>query len=659
MTLINNSLLLRVALVALFMGALSYAAGQDAPAPARNFEQVEISPNAARIAWVQDSLNDAGEMAGTEVYVQELKSLNARPRRITAGSGMNASEDSIAWSPDSQRVVFLSDAAGDGRSQLYIADAAGGSVRKLTSLNGPLASPAWSPDGTSIAVLFTENAPNAANPLNAMLPETGVIESKVYEQRLAVVDVVSGKARQLSPADMYVYEYDWSPDGKSFAVIAAHGAGDANWYVAQLYTLSRDGGELKPIHKPKLQIATPRWSPDGAAIAFIEGLMSDQGFVGGDIFVVAANGGEAQDATPGIAASPAGLYWQTPQKIFFTENIDGQAGASVLDLSTRKITALWTAAATITEGFWGGTSLSMAADHQTTAAIRSSFTGPPEIWAGPVGDWKQVTHVNQAVHPDWGELKSLHWTNRGFNVQGWLLYPKNFDARRHYPMVVDVHGGPAGVAHVGWPGGFYETIDLSPRGYFVFLPNPRGSFGEGEKFTEANVKDFGYGDLQDILAGVDEVIKTAPVDNDRIGLTGWSYGGFMTMWAVTQTHRFRAAVAGAGIANWESYYGENDIDEWMIPYFGATVYDDPAVYAKSSPIDFIKNVSTPTLVLVGERDGECPAPQSREFWHALKTEGVETQLVIYPGEGHVFNQPEHQRDAMQRLDTWFDHYLKP
>jgi dipeptidyl aminopeptidase/acylaminoacyl peptidase len=171
------------------------------------------------------------------------------------------------------------------------------------------------------------------------------------------------------------------------------------------------------------------------------------------------------------------------------------------------------------------------------------------------------------------------------------------------------------------------------------------------------VKDFGGGDLRDVLAGVDTVLKKVPVDENRLGVTGWSYGGFMAMWTVTQTSRFRAAVAGAGIANWLSYYGENSIDEWMIPYFGASVYDDPTVYAKSSPITFIKQVKTPTLVVVGERDGECPAPQSFEFWHALKTLGVPTQLVVYEGEGHAFRKPANQVDVMRRALAWFDTYL--
>ena len=189
------------------------------------------------------------------------------------------------------------------------------------------------------------------------------------------------------------------------------------------------------------------------------------------------------------------------------------------------------------------------------------------------------------------------------------------------------------------------------------MPNPRGSYGQGEDFTQGNVKDFGYGDMRDIMRGVDQVLSQYPIDANRVGITGWSYGGFMTMWAITQTDRFRAAVAGAGLSNWQSYYGENDIDLWMIPYFGASVYDDPAVYAKSSPINFIKKVKTPTLILVGDSDGEVPAPQSFEYWHALKTLGVPTELVVYPHEGHRISQPEHIEDIITRMVGWFDTHM--
>jgi dipeptidyl aminopeptidase/acylaminoacyl peptidase len=202
------------------------------------------------------------------------------------------------------------------------------------------------------------------------------------------------------------------------------------------------------------------------------------------------------------------------------------------------------------------------------------------------------------------------------------------------------------------------TTALIARGYALFRPNPRGSFGQGARFTSANVRDFGHGDLRDILAGIDAAAKSAPIDESRLGITGGSYGGFMTMWAVTQTHRFKAAVAVAGVSDWLSYYGENGIDAWMLPYFGASVYDDPEVYARSSPINFIHNVRTPTFAYVGERDIECPAPQTQEFWHALKTLGVPTSVMIYPGEGHGLREPDHIADALARTLHWFDQYLR-
>jgi dipeptidyl aminopeptidase/acylaminoacyl peptidase len=236
------------------------------------------------------------------------------------------------------------------------------------------------------------------------------------------------------------------------------------------------------------------------------------------------------------------------------------------------------------------------------------------------------------------------------------MYPSDYQPGRKYGMIVSVHGGPAAAKKPSWPTWFDMTA-LSAEGYFVLFPNPRGSYGAGEAFTTGNVKDFGFGDLRDVMAGVTQAEHDLPIDDNRLGIAGWSYGGYMTMWTVTQTHRFHAAVAGAGIANWQSYYGENLIDQWMIPYFGSSVYDDPGVYARSSPITYIKNVDTPTLVLVGDSAKECPSPQSYEFWHALKTKGVKTRLVIYPGEGHRFHKTEDQKDVLARTVEWFKENL--
>jgi dipeptidyl aminopeptidase/acylaminoacyl peptidase len=175
----------------------------------------------------------------------------------------------------------------------------------------------------------------------------------------------------------------------------------------------------------------------------------------------------------------------------------------------------------------------------------------------------------------------------------------------------------------------------------------------------ANVRDFGHGDLRDILQRHRCGHPAAPIDDSRLGITGGSYGGYFTMWAITQTQRFKAAVAQAGISDWLSYYGENGIDQWLLPYFGASVYADPSVYARSSPINYIRNVRTPTLEFVGENDIECPAPQTQEFWHALQELGVPTTMVIYPQEGHGLRDPAHLEDAQRRVLGWFDQYLKP
>jgi dipeptidyl aminopeptidase/acylaminoacyl peptidase len=279
------------------------------------------------------------------------------------------------------------------------------------------------------------------------------------------------------------------------------------------------------------------------------------------------------------------------------------------------------------------------------------------VWVGEIGHWSQVTHRNEGLPQAWGKAVSLHWKTDVGTVQGWLTYPKDFDPSKKYPLVVRVHGGPSWAVTPYWPTRWDFSMALPSQGYFVLQPNARGSYGEGEAFTAANRKDWGGGDFRDILAGVDEAISTAPIDTNRVGITGWSYGGYMTMWAVTQTNRFRAAVAGAGISNLQSYYGENKIDQSLIPFFGASVYDDPSAYSKSSPINFIKNVKTPTLIVVGDSDGECPSPQSFEFWHALKTFGVPTQLVIYAKEGHHFSNPEHSQDLIERSVDWFNKYL--
>jgi dipeptidyl aminopeptidase/acylaminoacyl peptidase len=671
--------LLAVILVSITVGAPSQCAQKSSDAQAtpktkslddamkamfdaRSFQQTEISPDGRKVAWVESLPGPGGTpSANSAIYVAELSSPDT-VAHVTAGDGKAAYEEhDIAWSPDGKSIAFLSDAATQGQLQLFVANASGGDAKQLTHLKGFLASPGWSPAGSTIGLLFTENATRAAGPLVAETPDEGVVSEEFLEQRLTLVDPSTSNVRQISPADMYVYEFDWAPDSKRLVITAAHGNGDDNWYVAGLFKIDASSGAMSDVvAKPGMQIGVPKWSPDGKTIAFIGGLMSDEPIVGGDVYLVSEAGGKTQNVTPGMHATASWLTWAPDsKKILIAEYLDGASAIHEMnsDGSIENTHDIFLKGSILSGDF--GMQFSISSDGETLGFVQQSFDKPPEVWAGKSGEWKQITHRNDGLRPAWGKSVSLHWTTDIGRVQGWLTYPSDFDPAKKYPLIVRVHGGPSWAVTPAWPTRWEYAMALPSQGYFVFQPNPRGSYGQGEKFTAANVKDFGYGDFRDIMAGVDEAIKSAPIDPQRIGLTGWSYGGYMTMWGVTQTNRFRAAVAGAGLSDWLSYYGENKIDQWMPPFFGANVYDDPAVYAKSSPITFIKNVKTPTLVVVGDSDGECPPPQSYEFWHALKTTGVPTQFVIYPHEGHEFADPAHSRDVIERAVDWFNQYLQP
>ena len=624
------------------------------------FSEVALSPDGRYYAYVES----VGDHTATRVATTALPGVSAGvsclPRR-------SCDTSDVAWAPGSRTFAYVvTDEKGQGQIAVATLHEHGGiTVAEITHAKGPVSTPRWSPDGKRIAFLYSPGAPKAPSPLNPSTPDAGVVGGKVYEQRLALIPADGGAVRLLGPADLNVYEYDWAPDGTKFAATAAHGNGDANWWIAELYTIDASTGTAISIHKPELQIASPRWSGDGKRIAYIGGLMSDEAITGGDAFVVPAAGGEATNVTPNLKASVTTIAWNgSSTNILATELAgDRMVIASVsADAKTQK--QLWTGQEAIySRGFAGlapgDAGVSVSRDGKIAATIRQSITKPPEIAIGPIGAMHDVTAANKSVKRLTGIARSLTWSSEGTNVQGWLIFPPDRKAGVTYPIVTYIHGGPAFAHYPFYPSGSFafEAV-LAARDYIVFEPNPRGSYGQGEAFTRANVKDFGYGDLRDILLGLDEVGRTIPVDPKRVGIFGWSYGGYMTMWSLTQTNRFKAAVSGAGLSDWQSYYGTNEIDTWMIPYFGASVYDDPAVYAKSSPINYIKQVKTPTLMVAGDRDAEVPVTQSYEYYHALRDRNVPAQLVIYPGEGHLFYKPADQQDVFRRITTWFDKYLR-
>ena len=625
-------------------------AADAAPRRVHGYGGLALSPDGKRVATVEEVGGERGV-----IVIRSTADGAKAPALARAAFCRTCRASDLAWSPSGAELAYVAhdDKAGVSYLALQAPDAP---ARLAGRLKGLMATPRWAPDGRVVAVLATDNPRKQTGATQAGAAIVGEVGSAFDSQRIAITSASGGSAdlRFVSPNGTFVYEYDWTPDGRGFVGTAAKGDGDNNWWVAKLEAFGLDGAE-RVIAAPPMQMNYPRVSPDGRQVAFIGGLMSDFGSVGGDVYAAPFAGGAPKNLTPGYKGSFTSLSPWRGQRISASAlvgpdtamtKVDPAGGVTVLGQTPYSFAA-------------GEGHLSLSADESVAAAVVQDFATAPRIVVHEFGPSprppRQLTHDNDAFTAN-TIARSLTWTRDGFTIQGWLLAPLNPPAGGKAPLLVKVHGGPAAASTPAYLG---EGTDkrLLDKGYYILLPNPRGSYGQGEAFTQANRRDFGGGDLADILAGADAAGRAAPVDLDRMGVYGGSYGGFMSMWAVTHTDRFKASVASAGLSNWSSYYGTNGIDQWMIPYFGKSFYEDPAIYDKLSAVRYIKDVKTPTLIYVGERDIECPPGQSIEFWHGLKQYGVPTSLVIYEGEGHGIRGPAHARDAADRTIAWFDRYL--
>jgi len=639
-----------LAVFAVVLISASHAAAQ-APAErlVHRFVSIAVSPDGRRVASVEGDAPPSGRSPPIrDLEIRGVDGSAAIVIPMPCGRVAQCWPSSPAWSPDGKHLTFALRTPGTHARSLYSVGPDGGHLTKLLDFDGTITDLKYGRDGR-LAMLATAGATKEVGATEAGAPITGDLGGPPAEQRIALLE--AGRLAFVSPAELFVYEYDWLPGGAGFVGTAAPGDGDNNWWVGKLYGFSSGGAHLlfAPAD-PQHQIAEPRVSPDGKTIAFISGIMSDFGSTGGDIYTLPLAGGVASDITPAMPASATSIGW----------GCDGRLLARLLAGDQTRIVQLkpggaskilWSGAESVSGETAG---LSMSCSSPVTASVHESFTAPPEIQVGRIGVWRDLTHVNAGLTMPL-TAKSITWTSEGHAVQGWLLLP--LGATGKLPLITEVHGGPAAASTPSFGGPGLDRT-LLEHGYALFRPNPRGSYGQGEAFTLGNVRDLGYGDLRDILAGIDAAERAAPIDDARLGLTGGSYGGFMTMWAVTQTQRFKVGVAAAGISNWLSYYGENGIDQWMIPYFGHSAYDDPAIYARSSAINFIHKVKTPVFEYVGADDIECPPPQTEEFQHALAELGVPTSMAIYPGEGHGLRDPAHLADSERRALAWFDKYLK-
>jgi len=641
----------RLLFMAISLG-LTAAHAATNPAPLRYYMDVATSPDKLHIITVEgDTSPSGGSPTIRDLIIHSVDGKTSTNIKLPCGRVKQCWPESPVWTPDSQQITFALRSPGSHARSLYQVNVDGSGIKKLVSFNGTISDLSYNAKG-QLAMLATENATKELGAVEAGAPITGDLDKAPPEQRIATLQ--KNEIHFESPANLFVYEYDWIPDGSGFAGTAAEGDGDNNWWVAKLFTFrNAQASVLYTPSSPQQQLANPVVSRDGKSVAFIGGIMSDFGSTGGDIYTLPLSGGNAINVTPKLPASVTALEW----------SCTGDIRASVLAGDETQLVNFGNgSAANAGQKLWT-TKESVHVEHikhtdlcksDQVAMMHQSFTTAPEIAFGEIGHWHDFTHANAHLKTAY-RVESLSWKSDQFTVQGWLILP--IVATQKLPLITVVHGGPAAANRPRFIG-VGTAKSLLDKGYAIFLPNPRGSYGQGEEFTASNVRDFGYGDLRDILSGVDAAIAAAPIDPERLGIMGHSYGGFMTMWAVTQTNRFKAAVAGAGISNWLSYYGENGIDEWMIPYFGKSVYEDPEIYAKSSAINFIRQVRTPTLSMVGAADVECPAPQTQEFGHALKALGIPSSTIIYPGEGHAFRDPATLADQEKRTLDWFATYLK-
>src|SRR6266436_4474517 len=349
------------------------------------YGDVALSPDGAHVAWVQST----AAATSTRTCISATSG-NARAVMVKIPTTGERTDFDPAWSPDSKTLAVFSSAGEKEQRQLWMVNADGSGPKKITNLNGYAARPRWSHDGKQIAFLYIEGG-GGGGPLMAAPTTTGVIDTAIHNQRIAVLNVDTGQLREVSPPDLHIYDYDWSPDDKMFVATAAPGPGDNNWWIAQIYTIDTAKGIAKSIYKPSLQVAVPRWSPDGKSMAFIEGLMSDEGFHGGDLFTISAEGRDLTNRTADQKTSVNSFFWHAPDRILLIEYVGGGSAISELSLTNNSARMIWKGPEGI-HAFGNFPNFALSKDGKFAATVRSSYNSPPEVFVGPLGESQQLTN---------------------------------------------------------------------------------------------------------------------------------------------------------------------------------------------------------------------------------------------------------------------------
>jgi len=601
--------------------------------------EVALSPDGSRIVFaVSASFREQGKPIETRLWVGDVGG-ELRPGEAGALP---------RFSPDGSRLAFASDRGYEGRLSLRVDD------RELGEIPGSVEDIHWSPDGARLLVLAADLGADRAGAQSATkIQEAGaeqqdpkVLRPALFWRRLWLVDAATGDTRDVTPEGVNVFEVGWT-GGKAVAVCTDEPSESA-WYDAWVGLIDLDAPAVERVHTPKWQLQAPRISP-GGQVAFVEGFSSDRGTLAGTVNVLGRGPIAPELHATWIEFADEDTLWVAGYRGAGTF-----AGRLSLDGSYEEL-----AGGELTLGPRYSPGLAVSADGSRAAATCESADEAAEVVLWEDGKRRTLTNLNAEVAPrlaniDW---RAYRWSSYdGLEIEGLLALPRG-DVNGPRPLVVLVHGGPTGA----WSWMFAPAPGLvqllASEGYATLLPNVRGSVGWGPEFAEANLGDMGGGDFQDILTGIDALVRDGIVDDRRVAITGGSYGGFMACWAVTQTDRFAAAIPEAVVTDWVSFHSTTNIGQFDRLYLQADPYDAQGDYTRRSPVYHAGKSRTPTLILHGEDDLCTPLSQAVEFYKALVEAGCETELVVYPREGHGWTEREHQIDSWNRTRDWLARHL--
>ena len=609
-----------------------------------------IAPDGKLVAFTVNSVDGKKNRRQSAVWLVPVDG-SREPWPFTTAESSN----SPRWSPDGRTLAFLS-ARNGARAQVYALTMNGGEARRLTDLKDGVTAFAWSPDGTRLACVSRTGAAASSSDvrhyLYPMYKADGVGMFDTRRAHIFAVDVKSGSTKQLTGGPIRNdSEPAWSPDGTRIAYVSTR-TDAANMQDAELTVVAADGSSPnRKISNLSVGIHVPRWSPDGRRIAHIG---SENEIAIPKIFITPAEGGTSALVTNDITYATELEWSHDARALYYTAGVKGEHPLFRLDLATHASTAL-TEHATVRQ-------MDLHEETGTLAYVAADDTHPGDLYAIASGARaaRQLTHLNAKLlkQTALAPMERLRYKGAdGWDVDGFFMQPVNFQEGRSYPMILMIHGGPNGMWGFQWAP---DAQVFAAHGWAVLLTNPRGSSGYGEKFQRGVDQEWGGKAYQDIMAGVDAALaKYAWIDRERLGVSGHSYGGFMTDWIVGHTTRFKAATALAGISDFISVEGTRDGFYGHARDFGGDLFQNFDLYWKYSPVRYAKDVKTPTLLLHGEADQRVPLEQSEQFFRALQHFNVPSELVIFPREGHgLRGEPKHAMELAEWQVYWFERYVE-